>query len=104
MHFLLFCDIDTRYIFIYKRILSLDFIIFNQMKKLFDKIKGIFSSKGFKKIFKIFGFFFLGLFRLIIVSAIGLRIYFENHKTEIVSKINTQINNNILGEAKIGDI
>jgi hypothetical protein len=74
------------------------------MKKLFDKIKGIFSSKGFKKIFKIFGFFFLGLFGLIIVSAIGLRIYFENHKTEIVSKINIQINDNILGEAKIGDI
>lgn len=74
------------------------------MKKFFDKIKGIFSSKGFKKIFKIIGFFFLGLFGLIIVSAIGLRIYFENHKTEIVSKINTQINDNILGEAKIGDI
>jgi hypothetical protein len=38
------------------------------------------------------------------VSAIGLRIYFESNKTEIVKKINTQINDNILGEAKIGDI
>jgi hypothetical protein len=84
--------------------LSLVFLTFIQMKKLFDKIKGIFSSKGFKNIFKIIGFFFLGLFGLIIVSAIGLRIYFENHKTEIVSKINTQINETIQGEAKIGDI
>ncbi|MBP6586534.1 MAG: AsmA family protein [Flavobacterium sp.] len=38
------------------------------------------------------------------VSAIGLRIYFESNKTEIIKKINTQINENILGEAKIGDI
>ena len=74
------------------------------MKKLFDKIKGIFSSKGFKKIFKIFGFFFLGLFSIVLFSAIGLRIYFENHKTEIIGKINTQISDNILGEVKIGDI
>ncbi len=33
-----------------------------------------------------------------------MRIYFESNKTEIVKKINTQINENILGEAKIGDI
>ena len=30
--------------------------------------------------------------------------YFENNKAEIVKKINTQINENIQGEAKIGDI
>ncbi|QBN19027.1 AsmA family protein [Flavobacterium nackdongense] len=74
------------------------------MKKLFDKVKRLFSSKGFKKVFKILLYFVLGLFALIVISAIGLRIYFEMNKTEIVGKINTQINENINGEAKIGDI
>lgn len=68
------------------------------MKKLADKAKVI------RKTFKIIGIFFLSLFALMLVSAIGLRIYFEKNKTEIVKKINTQINDNILGEAKIGDI
>jgi len=68
------------------------------MKKLADKAKVV------RKIFKIIGIFFLSLFALMLVSAIGLRIYFEKNKTEIVKKINTQINDNILGEAKIGDI
>nr|MBP6759819.1 AsmA family protein [Flavobacterium sp.] len=62
------------------------------------------ATKGFKKPFKIIGYFFIGLFTLILVSAIGLRIYFESNKKEIVNQINTQINENILGEAKIGDI
>lgn len=62
------------------------------------------KTKGLKKIFKIIGFSLLGLLSLILVSAIGLRIYFESNKTEIIKKINTQINENILGEAKIGDI
>ena len=74
------------------------------MKKFLDEVKGFFTTKFFKKTFKIIGFLFLGLFALILVSAIGLRIYFENNKTEIVQKINTQINENILGEAKIVDI
>lgn len=74
------------------------------MESYFDKAKRFFSTKGFKKTFKIIGFFFIGLFGLILVSAIGLRVYFERNKTEIVKKINTQINENILGEAKIGDI
>ena len=74
------------------------------MKLFLDKVKGFFATKGFKKTFKIIGYFILGLFALILVSAIGLRIYFENNKTEIVTKINTQINENISGEAKIGDI
>ena len=34
----------------------------------------------------------------------GVRIYFERNKTEIVEKINNQINDNIAGEVKIGDI
>jgi hypothetical protein len=74
------------------------------MKKFYNKVKDIFANKKFKKIFKIIGFFFLGLFALILVSAIGFRIYFEKNRTEIVKKINTQINDNIQGEAKIGDI
>jgi len=74
------------------------------MKKFVDKIKSLFSSKGVKKVFKIVLYFILGLISLIVVSAIGLRIYFEKNKGEIVEKINTQINDNINGEAKIGDI
>lgn len=74
------------------------------MENYYHKAKSFFATKGFKKTFKIIGFFFIGLFSLILVSAIGLRIYFERNKTEIVAKINTQINENILGEAKIGDI
>jgi uncharacterized protein involved in outer membrane biogenesis len=68
------------------------------------KAKRFVSTKDFKKTFKIIGFFFIGLFALILASAVGLRIYFERNKTEIVEKINSQINENILGEVKIGDI
>jgi len=57
-----------------------------------------------KKVFKTIGFFLICLFVLILLSTIGLRVYFERNKAEIVVKINTQINDNILGEAKIGDI
>lgn len=71
------------------------------MEKNHSKAKRVSTTK---KIFKTIGFFFIGLFALILVSAIGLRIYFESNKTEIVTKINAQINENILGEAKIGDI
>lgn len=74
------------------------------MESNLDKAKNFFSAKGFRRTFKIIGFFFIGLFALILIGAIGLRIYFESNKTEIVSKINAQINDNISGEAKIGDI
>lgn len=74
------------------------------MGKHYDKTKSPLKTNRFKKIFKIILFSFIGLLSLILVSAIGLRIYFERNKTEIVKKINTQINENILGEAKIGDI
>ena len=74
------------------------------MESYFDKAKSLFSTQGFRNTLKIIGFSFIGLFTLILFSAIGLRIYFERNKPEIVEKINTQINDNILGEAKIGDI
>ncbi|MCI4443463.1 MAG: AsmA family protein, partial [Lentimicrobium sp.] len=74
------------------------------MEEHYNKVKRVIKTNRFKKIFKIIGYFFIGLLSLILVSAIGLRIYFESNKTEIVKKINTQINDNILGEAKIGDI
>ena len=74
------------------------------MKNLFEKFNLFLTNNKLKKPLKILGYFILGLFTLILVSAIGLRIYFENNKTEIVKKINTVINENIQGEAKIGDI
>jgi len=74
------------------------------MKDFYNKIKIFFGAKGFRKTLKVIGFVFLGLFSILLISAIGLRIYFESNKVEIVKKINTQINENIQGEAKIGDI
>lgn len=74
------------------------------MNFFFDKLKSFFTTKAFKKTFKIIGFFFIGLFAIVLVSAIGLGIYFENNKLEIIKKINTQINENISGESKIGGI
>lgn len=74
------------------------------MEKHYNKTKKVFNPKRFKKKFKLIGFFLIGLLALILVSAIAARIYFDSNKTEIVNKINTQINENILGEAKIGDI
>ena len=74
------------------------------MKKFLDKVKDFFVIKVLKKTFKIFGLFILGFVGLILVSAVGLGIYIGNNKTEIVKKINIQINEIILGEAKIGDI
>lgn len=74
------------------------------MENDYSKATRIFTTKGFKKTFKIIGFFFIGLFAVLLVSALGVRIYFERNKTEIVEKINNQINDNIAGEVKIGDI
>jgi len=74
------------------------------MENNYPKAAKVLTAKGFKKTFKIIGFFFIGLFALILVSAVGVRIYFERNKTEIVEKINYQINDNISGEVKIGDI
>ena len=68
------------------------------------KAKRFVSIKDFSKTLKTIGFFLIGLFSLILVGAVGLRFYFERNKTEIVEKINAQINENILGEVKIGDI
>ena len=74
------------------------------MENDYPKAKSFVSIKGFKKAFKIIGFFFIGLFALILVSSFGMRVYFERNKSEIVEKINAQINENIQGEVKIGDI
>ncbi len=74
------------------------------MKNLFQKVKTVFAARGFRKTLKIIGFFFLSFFSLLFISAIVLHIYFEKNKPEIVTEINTQINNNIVGEAKIGDL
>lgn len=74
------------------------------MQSYSDKVKKMFSTKGFRKTVKIIGYSFIGLFSLLLIAGVGLRIYFESNKTEIVSKINEQINDNILGKAKIGKV
>ena len=74
------------------------------MSRYFDKAKSFFSTQGFRNVLKIFGYLLIGLVVLVVVSAMVLHIYFEKNKSEIVEKINTQLNDNIQGEAKIGDI
>ena len=74
------------------------------MENDYPKAAKVLTAKGFKKTFKIIGFFLIGLFAVILVIALGVRIYFERNKTEIVETINNQINDNISGEVKIGDI
>ena len=74
------------------------------MEKDHSTPKRVSTTKGLKKTVKTIGFVFIGLFALMLLGAIGLHFYFERNKTEIIAKINTQINENILGEAKIGDI
>ncbi|MGG7034631.1 MAG: AsmA-like C-terminal region-containing protein [Flavobacterium sp.] len=56
------------------------------------------------KIAKWTAIIFAILFTLLLLLFTGAGIYFENNKTEIVADINKQINDNISGEASIGDV
>lgn len=62
------------------------------------------TSSRFKKILKYIVFTLLGVVVLFTIAGVGLSIYFNNHKTEIVDEINLKINENIKGHVTIGDV
>lgn len=74
------------------------------MKESAEKNKSVVQKSRSKKILKIIGFSFLGLLSLLLLAAVGVSIYFNNNKKEIVAKINVQINENIKGTVSIGDV
>ena len=74
------------------------------MNKFWQEAKTNFKTAGFKKIFKRIGFFFLGVVVFLMLSSALLALYFNNNKAEIITQINTKINENITGKINIGDI
>ena len=75
-----------------------------QMNQFWQETKTYFKTTGFKKIFKRIGFFFLGVVVFFMLSSGLLALYFKNNKAEIITQINTKINENITGKIDIGDI
>ncbi|RDI51301.1 AsmA family protein [Flavobacterium glaciei] len=74
------------------------------MNQFWQRTKAYFRTAGFWKIIKKIGFFFLGIVMLFLLSSVVLALYFKNNKAEIVTQINTKINENITGTIDIGDI
>lgn len=56
------------------------------------------------KTFKIIKIFLISVLALLLALFIGLRIYFEQNKDDIMTNINQKINDNISGHASIGDV
>ena len=70
------------------------------MNELIQKGKMFLKTKTFK-IIKIS---FISLLVLLLALFIGLRIYFEQNKADIMTQINQKINDNISGHASIKDV
>lgn len=73
------------------------------MKVTLHKIKNFLQSARFKKYARNFGFFILGCITLLLITSGALSFYFNRNKTEIIAKINTEINENINGKFHVGD-
>ncbi|URC14003.1 hypothetical protein [Flavobacterium sp. B183] len=73
------------------------------MKAALLHIKNFFQSLRLKKYVRRFCFFILGIIALLLLACGGLSIYFNQNKAEIITKINTKINENINGKFHIGD-
>ncbi|MWB95802.1 AsmA family protein [Flavobacterium sp. GA093] len=73
------------------------------MKPFLNKIKSFLQAPGFKKYARRFGFFVLVCIGLLLIACGGLSFYFQQHKPEIIAKINSKINENINGKFHIGD-
>jgi len=73
------------------------------MKETLHKTKSFLQSDTFKKYAKRFGYFILGLFAILLLACGGLSLYFNQHKTEIIAKVNTKINENINGKFHVTD-
>jgi len=74
------------------------------MKQSLDVWKQYSKEPGFKKILKRIGYVLIGVLGIILISFIGLRVYFNMNKTKIVTEINKEINDNITGHVSIGDV
>ena len=74
------------------------------MNQFWQDAKTYFKTASFRKIFKRIGFFFLGVIVFFMLSSALLALYFNNNKAEIITQINTKINENITGKIDIGDI
>ncbi len=74
------------------------------MNSFFNKFRQYISHPRYKKILKKVVFFIIGIVGFVLISSIGLKIYFTQNKEMIVSKINQKINENILGHVSIGDV
>ena len=75
-----------------------------RMNQFWQNIKTYFNTLNFRKIIKRIGFLFLGIVALLLIASVILSVYFNNHKTEIVTQINAKINESISGTVGIGDI
>ncbi|TRX33999.1 AsmA family protein [Flavobacterium sp. ZT3R18] len=74
------------------------------MNQIVEKRKAFLKTNRFRKVLKIIGYFCIGFIGLLLVFFIGLRVYFNQNKSEIMTEINQKINDNILGHASIGDV
>jgi hypothetical protein len=74
------------------------------MNSFFDKIKMYFKKPKLQKTVRRTGYFCIGFVGLLLVFFIGLRVYFIQNKTKIVTEINQKINENISGHVSIGDV
>ncbi|PKB17030.1 AsmA family protein [Flavobacterium sp. 5] len=70
------------------------------MNRLIQRVNGFLKTK----IFKLIKIFFISLLALLLALFIGLRIYFEKNKADIMTDINQKINENISGHANIGNV
>ncbi|CAN1549778.1 AsmA [Flavobacteriaceae bacterium] len=74
------------------------------MNSFFDKIKMYFKKPKLQKAVRRTGYFCIGFVGLLLIFFIGLRVYFIQNKTKIVTEINQKINENISGHVSIGDV
>ncbi|WP_264566368.1 AsmA-like C-terminal region-containing protein [Flavobacterium sp. N3904] len=74
------------------------------MRQSLEKGKEFVKTNRFRTILKRIGYFCIGFIGLLLIFFIGLRVYFIQNKTKIVTEINQKINKNISGKVSIGDV
>ena len=74
------------------------------MGKFWERFKAYYKTDSFRKTLKRIGFFFLGVFILVLTSIAIFAIYFNSNKARITTQINEKINENISGTIHIGDV
>lgn len=74
------------------------------MNRFLDQLKGAIKKINIRKASLKIGFFFIGVLMLILIGAVGLGFYVQQHQPAILAEINRQINENINGKVTIGAI